>query len=156
MSTIKTTESNPGWIKKLIKNYGSPKYGVQVGLPKGKSESGVAYPDGTSVLEVAFYNEFGTDTIPARPAIKKGGRKASHLLKDDYIKMIREVNSDAELVKELALLGSAAVAIVQAEILSLKAPPNAPSTVAAKKSANPLVDTKRYSKSITYQVKKLN
>ena len=50
-------------------------------------------------------------------------------------------------------LGEKVVADVQRKIVALKDPPNAPSTIAKKGSANPLIDTGRLRQSIDFEVR---
>ena len=149
----KITHKNPDYFKLLQKRF-KDKYEVAVGLPKGGDSTGKQYPDGTPVLEVAWYNEFGTKTIPARPFLKIGGRLASKALQDELIEVFRSANNGQELRELLGVIGLQATAIVQDTILKLKTPPNAPRTIAKKGSANPLIDTGLLRQSITHQVRK--
>ena len=50
-------------LKKMLEELG--KLEVAVGIQEGEK-----YPDGTSVLDVAMWNELGTETIPSRPFIR--------------------------------------------------------------------------------------
>jgi len=50
------------------------------------------------------------------------------------------------------LIGTNHQGATQRSIIDLRVPPNSPATVAAKKSSNPLVDTGKYVRSITYKV----
>jgi hypothetical protein len=52
------------------------------------------------------------------------------------------------------MIGAKAAAIMKNTIRDLKEPPNAPSTVAKKKSANPLVDTGLLMQSVTWELRK--
>ena len=102
------------------------------------------YPDGTPVATVAMWNEFGTRSAdgsvhtPERPffrnALQKSKRKISRLIADevDPKKMIVS-RETAERV------GALVQGEIQKEIVSLRSPPNAPSTIRQKKSSNPLI-----------------
>ncbi len=150
---FKTKQKNPGFWKNLKGRYGDKKTGVAVGFPKGGKSVGITYPDGTPVLSVAFYNEFGTETIPARPFLKIGGRKASNKLKPALRKIVPLVNEGKDLRKELGKIGLVAVSVVQKEITELDSPPNAQSTIDKKKSSNPLIDSGLMRSSVTFQVR---
>ena len=149
-----TYHKNPDFFKKLRFRWGKG-LDIAVGIPKGGKSIGTRYPDGTPVLAVAFYNEFGTETIPARPFIKNGGRIATKKLEPILKKVIKAVNNDkAKLKNEFEKVGLLAEAIVKKYIVQLKSPPNAQSTIDAKGADNPLVDTNLMKNSITSQVRK--
>lgn len=106
---------------------------VRVGIIESQT-----YPDGESVAQVAYWNEYGTATIPARPffrntiADKQGewAEKAAELLKQ----------SD-EPDQVLALIGEGIKGDIVTAIQNFTDPPNADSTVKRKGFDKPLVDT---------------
>ena len=151
---IRIEQSNPNWLEKLKKRFGNGSYEIAVGLPKGENTSGILYPNGVALLDVAFYNEYGTVHIPARPAIKLGGRHANQALGELLKSVIRNTNDDKILIEELKKVGQQATSIVKKEITDLRKPPNAPSTIRKKGSDNPLIDTGTYRQSITYQIRR--
>lgn len=108
----------------------------------------------SELLTYAAANELGTDTIPERSFLRSTADKnqAEYLdALEDVAGVIvdkgREAGKDA-----LGRLGLRAVRDVQRAIVDLKDPPNAPSTIAAKGSSNPLVDTGRMRQSIDFVV----
>ena len=109
------------------------------------------YEDGTPVATVAFRNEFGMGRIPERPFF----RQALNVAQDDVNELLeRSVNPetlhvDPTLADRLGILVTQAV---QKRILDLKEPPNAPSTIERKRSANPLIDTGRMRFSVKWKV----
>lgn len=109
------------------------------------------YPDGTPVAEVLAYNEFGTEDIPERPAFRnantENGKNLVRILK-------KRVDPKTMVVtKQIAgVLGANHQGAVQKSIVVLKSPANAPKTIKAKKSSNPLVDTGFMSRSVTHKV----
>ena len=116
------------------------------------------YPDGTPVASVAAWNEFGTERngkqhVPERPAIRNAIRGAEL----DLVAVMK-ANIDPRTMaldaKTAGLLGQTMVGRVQRSITTLRVPPNAPSTIKAKGSSNPLIDVGVYRKSITYRVDK--
>ena len=125
---------------------------VKVGLPAGKSDA--------SVIAVALYNEFGTRHIPARPAMSNALHGNRRVYRAALRKLASSVfraaalggNASAAKATGFARLGALAQGHMQAEIVSLRSPANAPSTIARKGSSNPLIDEGRYRRSITYKV----
>lgn len=126
--------------------------GVEVGF-----FSTSKYPDGTPVTNVAAFNEFGTETAgggvrtPERPffrqAIEQGKRQLPAVLR-------KSVNPRTMAVtkKVAGRLGLAMQGIIQESITDLTEPPNAPSTIRAKRSSNPLIDTGFMRSQVTYRV----
>lgn len=102
---------------------------------------------------IAAANEFGTARIPSRPAFRRAidggkqeiGRAAERLLG-------RVVDRRLPVVQALGQLGLLGVRRVQREITTLREPPNAASTIAAKGSSNPLIDTGRLRRAVTHEV----
>jgi hypothetical protein len=125
---------------------------VRVGFPAGKADS--------DVIERALFNEFGTKTIPERPALRNAVRNN----RDEYQAMMKAEartillgaikGQDAARAKRRALqrLGIKAQGDIQSEITSLQTPPNAASTIRQKGSSNPLIDTGEMRNSVTYKI----
>ena len=125
----------------------APKPGeVRVGFPSGKAQG--------DVLDIAVWNHFGTRTIPARPfldnAMRDNRAKYRRLMRASAERMLR---GETAIGPVLDILGSVAVADVQAEIVALQDPANAPSTIKAKGSSSPLIDTGRMRQAVTYDVR---
>lgn len=125
---------------------------VKVGLPKGAG----TYPDGTPVISVGAWNEFGTSTIPARSFLRSGIRMGNRRLR----KVMAFAAAQAvagKITPEQATrdVGQVAEDLVKARIISVSTPPNAPSTIAAKLkkggTARPLQDTGQLRGSIRYE-----
>lgn len=109
------------------------------------------YPDGTPVAAVAAWNEFGTSTIPERPAI----RNANIENEDNLVRLIKKTVDPEKMVitKRIGgLIGANHQGATQQSIVKLRDPANAPATIKAKKSSNPLIDTGFYKNSITFKV----
>lgn len=120
---------------------------VEVGFPDGETND--------AVIERATFNEFGTRTIPERPFM----RNAMRANRGKYRRYIASTAKDVFLGRlsvrtALNRLGLVAVGDVQTEISTLMDPPNAPSTIAAKGSSNPLIDTGEMRQAVTYRVTK--
>lgn len=99
------------------------------------------HPDqGTPVATIAQANEYGTDTIPERPFMRRAIKRTEEAIKELVAKNIDPVSGQVDLA--LAdMVGETARSGIVKEITDLRDPPNAPTTVAAKKSSNPLIDT---------------
>lgn len=115
--------------------------------------SNTKYQDGTLVAAVAAWNEFGTQDIPERPALRNANKEnEKNLLK------IIKLNVDPETMvvpRSLAVkLGLFHRGAMQKSIIALRDPANADITKKAKKSTNPLIDTGLYVKSITFKVER--
>ena len=132
------------------------KIGVKYGFLEGKSAK---YKDGTPVINVAIWNEFGTERngkphIPERPFFRTTWSKRLNVyqkkIHDYYMNLLNGKVSDAE--DFFNLLGAQASNELKIEISSGKWTPNAPSTIARKKSDVPLVDTGEMKRSVTWEV----
>lgn len=121
---------------------------VKVGFPAGKAS--------TAVVDRAIWNHYGTSRgIPPRPfllnAIRKNRGEYLRFLKSSGAKVLR---GDMSLDTAMRQLGIMAQGDIQEEITNLRDPPNAPSTIKAKGSANPLIDTGEMRSKVTWQVKR--
>jgi hypothetical protein len=111
--------------------------------------------NGTTVLDYAMYNEFGTRHIPARPFMsttaeehRDGVAKFAEYLAGQLI------DGKITVPKLLAVLGADYQSKVQMTIrnaVSWAAPLNE-ATIKAKGSSSPLIDTGRMIGSIRYEV----
>lgn len=138
-----------GWdkFKREIKQAG--KASAKIGVLQGAK----AYPEGTSQAEVAFYNEFGTSKIPARPFLRPTADSNRKKYTVGLAKVLKNLPRDATIKQALEKVAMIAQADVRATITKLRTPPNAPSTIAQKGSSNPLIDTGAMRRSIDYEVK---
>lgn len=150
MSKSTLRDIDRGWHH--IKNQVTEMKDAHVSI--GVLQTAPAYPDGTTQAEVAFWNEFGTESIPERSFIRSTAdenRQAySRLMANEVEKIFQRV-STVRLSLEKA--GLRAQGHVRKKIRAIKTPPNAPATIAAKGSSNPLIDTSSMLKSIDYRVK---
>ena len=122
--------------------------GVKVGF-----FSTARYEDGTPVAAVAAWNEFGTETIPERPffrnALAESERSVGRILQGglDTKKMV----VDEQLAGRV---GAHVQGKIRDSITALNEPPNAPSTVRAKGSSDPLMDTGTLRNSVDWEVER--
>ena len=113
--------------------------------------NGATYPTGQKVATVAFYNEFGTPKIPARPFFRRmianekpnWGKKLNGVLKA----------TGYDVNQSLSMLGMDIEGALRQSIIDTNDPPNSAATIAKKGFNNPLIDTSVMIKSITSEVK---
>jgi hypothetical protein len=111
-----------------------------------------------TVLEVAIWNEFGTEHIPARSFI----RETLDIHADAILTLARRLAKAVELGRmdekqAMGLLGEHVVGLMKERIANHGAPaafaPNAPRTIAKKGSSTPLIaHTGQLRNSITYRI----
>lgn len=119
---------------------------VKVGFPAGKVSG--------DVVSRAIWNHYGTSRgIPSRPfllnAVRSNRSKYLSALKSSGAAILR---GEATLHQTMMKLGIMAQGDVQQEITNLRTPPNAPATIKAKGSSNPLIDTGEMRSKVTWKV----
>lgn len=105
------------------------------------------------VAAVAVWNDFGTNRIPPRPFF----RNSVETMGDTIGGLLRSALDPEKMIVNETLanqIGFEAGKIIQDEIVNLRTPPNAPATIARKKSSNPLIDTGFMHQSVHHQVVK--
>ena len=114
---------------------------------------GIQGAPGSEVVMHGLYNEFGTDTIPERSFL----RSTFNARQDAYVKALQKavdfvVAGKVTAPQALEQIGLRMVADVQQTIDKKKSPRLAESTIAAKGSSKPLIDTGRLRASIGYDI----
>lgn len=110
--------------------------------------------EGTSVVDYAMYNEFGTSRIPARPFMSQTYDKNKKEINDYIDFLVGRMLDSGGADKVLITLGMKYQSMIRLMIRDAKtwAEPNAPATVAAKGSSSPLIDQGRMINAIQYEV----
>jgi hypothetical protein len=104
---------------------------MRAGLLEGATE-----PDGTPMALVGFWNEYGTEDIPPRPAFRTTAiAQASRWAKIVGVTLQR---NGGDFDAALRMAGEQAVVDIQKTIGAWTDPPNAPSTIAKKGFDGPL------------------
>lgn len=134
-------------IEKKITNAGV----LRMGFLEGANYPGGVNGAPLSIAQVAFWNEFGTVRIPARPAFRTTIAKQSKTWGDKLGKAVVATKYDGQ--KALALLGQSMRDDLEAEIAQWSTPGNAPSTIARKGFDKPLVHTGVMQRAPDYEVK---
>ena len=112
--------------------------------------------EGTPLGAIAFFNEFGTDTIPARPFLRPAifnnrEETARKIAKEMEIYVARK---QRDALTTLGNIGKDVASKVRARVENAGSfVPNAPSTVKGKGSSRPLHDSGRLSRSISWAVR---
>lgn len=122
---------------------------VQVGF-----QSGDMYDDGTSLAEIAAYNELGTSTSPARPFMKQSFENHEEELKAACKAVNDTIASGGSVEQALNALGVSVKGLVQEEIVDGDFTENALSTIKKKKSEQPLIDTGTMRQSVNFVIKR--
>lgn len=106
---------------------------VRVGIIEQAS-----YPDGESVAQVAFWNEYGTATIPPRPFFRN--TIAEH--KDEWPKQAAEMleANGGNVRQVLEDMGEVVEGQIKMTIQDFREPPNAAATVKQKGFDKPLIN----------------
>ena len=152
--TVKDTDLGFKKIKEQLSKF--EKLQVWVGF-QGNEGQEQAGDSRLTVVDVATFNEFGTQNSPARPFLRKAMDENRDVIGRAFEQAVRDVvDRKVSAVQAAARLGELGVSLVKRKIVSLKDPPNAPATVARKGSSNPLVDTGQLLQSVTYTVREGN
>lgn len=110
------------------------------------------YPTGESVALIAAINEFGAPSRgqPPRPFFRNMIQAKSGEWPKAIEGLLKANNYDVR--KTLELTGAAIAGQLRQSIVDLVDPPLAPSTIARKKSAKPLIDTGVMLQSVDFEV----
>lgn len=125
--------------------------GLKVGLVAGLGEHPNS-DDGTTIVEVGAFNEFGSIGVPERPFL----RTTIAQYHNNYTQIIKQMLSDIimgkkSVVQAVGILGIKSQADVVSTINNWDDPPNSPETIDRKGSSQPLVDTGIMKKSINWE-----
>lgn len=115
-------------------------------------QSDQAYEDGTTLPQVAAYNELGTSDMPARPFMKQSFENHGDELQAACDDVNATISNGGSCEDGLNRLGVFLVGLVQDEIVEGGFAPNAPSTVKKKGSAQPLIDTSTMRGSVKFVI----
>lgn len=118
---------------------------VKVGFPAGKQSQ--------EILERAVYNNFGTRDIPERNFMQLGISQNKRSIEAASSRIAKRIVTGTitpnQGINQLGLYG---VGLIQKAITDLSSPANAASTIEAKGSSNPLIDTGEMRQSVTHEV----
>ena len=146
------TRTDAGALARIVENVRSMGLNkLEVGLPSGGAHSGTDL----SMHELGMVHEYGSPTrgIPARPFIQPSIKDNT----DKYKKLMRKqagllLFRRTSLNNALSLVGEVAKADIQKYMLSANFKPLAASTIEAKGSSKPLIDSGQMRNAITYEI----
>ena len=117
---------------------------VGVHSEDGGESDGIA-----TVIDVATWNEFGTESIPPRPAITGWAEERVQSVIDRARGILQKaIKTGSSPLAALDRLAQVCAGEIQAKIAGGVPPPNAPSTIAKKGSSTPLINTGQFRSSI--------
>lgn len=125
--------------------------GFQAGKTMHQSEDG---GEAVDVAEIAMFNELGTSTSPSRPFLRQSVDDNKDKINAMCERAAKELASGSTAEAGLKKLGAFGVSLVQEKIVNGSFKPNAPSTIKAKKSDKPLIDTGQMRQSVHYVIRK--
>ena len=119
----------------------------------GFNEKSGSYPDGTSVVMVAAWNELGTENIPSRPFMRQMMETEEDNV-NKYILRYLKLACNGDMTTEAVLdkIGNYLKYKIKESIREGDYEPNAPATIAKKGSDTPLIDTRKMYRSVIYEV----
>lgn len=125
-------------IKSLKKEFKESDQGAEAGYLAGdrhKDKDGKEQP---LISDIALWNEFGTDKIPSRPFLRNAHKKIGKMAREVVDNGIDAGKTLNQIIREV---GEGMRNEIINSIDKGEFEPNAPSTIAKKKSTKPLVDT---------------
>jgi phage gpG-like protein len=109
-----------------------------------------------TIVDIATFHEFGTVNIPARPMLRTTNDKHQNAIADFFTKQLGDV-VEGKRKGEQALSRSGMLVASKIQQTIRESPswaePLAPSTIAAKGSTKPLIDTGRMIQSVTWAIR---
>lgn len=126
---------------------------VRVGFQRGKKHKGKGKRAGADLVDIALYNELGTDTIPSRPFLAQTVDQQGETIKQASAELIVQVVEGKMKGKQaLKNIGVLVKGAVQQQMVEGEFVPNAPSTIQRKGSDKPLIDTGQLRQGVSYQI----
>lgn len=144
MATVSGGEKLEAYLADLSRRLGKEGT-VKVGFLEG-----ARYPSGESVALIASINEFGAPSRgqPPRPFFRN--MVAKH--KDEWPAAVAKLLETHDVSTVLKLVGEGIAGQLRQSIVDLTEPSLAESTIRAKKSSKPLVDTGHMLASVDYEI----
>lgn len=108
-------------------------------------------PNGTSLVDVAIYNEFGTSRIPSRPFLRIATDRNKTTWQNESERIVDKVL--AKHNPNFSILGRRMVENIR-DVIGNKSllAPNAPATIRKKGHDKPLIDKGKLKSSVAYEV----
>jgi hypothetical protein len=129
--TIKTRVIDKGW-KRILQSVKKMHKGARVKVGFMHQEG--TYEDSdVTVVDVAIWNEFGTETIPERPFMRQTSQKMQPRMEQLSEKLlIKYIEGKTSIDSALDVMGLTMVSAYKNAINNWTSPPNAPATILQK------------------------
>lgn len=124
--------------------------GYQAGHAKHTDEDG----NTADMAEIAMFNELGTSTSPPRPFLRMTVDENKDKINQFVETQTKRIAKGASAEQCMKQMGAFGVSLVQEKIGNGTFTPNAESTIKAKGSDKPLIDTGQLRQSVHYVIKK--
>lgn len=124
--------------------------GYQAGHAKHTDEDGST----ADMAEIAMFNELGTSTSPPRPFLRMTVDENKDKINQFVETQTKRIAQGASAEQCMKQMGAFGVSLVQEKIGNGTFTPNAESTIKAKGSDKPLIDTGQLRQSVHYVIKK--
>jgi len=134
-------------FENLLKELGQLE--VRIGIQQEETSE-----DGVDLVDIAMFNELGTEHIPSRPFLRDSVDDNSDKINTFLQSMKKELLTGVSVEDVLKKIGVFQKGLVQEKITEGSFEPNAESTIRKKGSSKPLIDTGRMRQSVNYVVKK--
>jgi hypothetical protein len=158
MSGVTSTDHGYDALVTRVFGFGHPV--IEMGIlekdgAKAKTErEGEESDEALTIIDVANMLEFGTEDAPARSIIREWFDTASPEMRRDLSKLMQSVIKGTRTKDEiLEILGLRAQGEIQQRMADGIDPPNAPSTIKAKGSSKPTIDTGQTRSAVSYAVR---
>ncbi|MFZ7222718.1 hypothetical protein [Avibacterium avium] len=149
MSDVEVKINNKGLEQELTLMQKFANASVKIGI---QSDAGQHKESGADVVDIAIWNEFGTEKTPSRPFIRQCFAEHQGLVEQHLQRIVLSVTKGSDLRRELARLGQWYEGKQKHTLRHYPWKSNSKATVKRKKSSKPLIDTAQLVNSIRYQV----
>lgn len=153
--SFSTTRKDSGadQIRKSVNKIPDGRSFVAVGIVSAAKHLAKAGGQELSIAQIATFAEFGTENAPARSFLRAGFKHYKNEAQELTKRLYKDVTHGKRSVHEaLGILGEWWKARIKEFIRAGIEPANAPSTIKAKGSSLPLVDTAQMINAIDYKV----
>lgn len=150
MADVEVKINNKGLEKELALMQKMANASVKIGI---QSDAGKHKKSGVDVVDIAIWNEFGTDEIPSRPFIRQCFADNQEAVSRRLRQVVNRVAKGGDLKNELSRMGQWYENKQKHTLKKYPWEPNSKATKKRKKSSRPLIDTAQLVNSIRYEVK---
>lgn len=133
-------------LKKMLDEL--EKLEVRIGLQQGKTSE-----DGVDLVDIAMFNELGTEHIPSRPFLRDSVDANGDRINAFLQSLKKEILQGGSAEGVLKKIGVFQKGLIQEQIVKGSFEPNDEATKRKKGSETPLIDTGRMRQSINFVIK---